>query len=182
MTIVEVVKAVLFGYHGSTPSEKLNSMLVSGGMISMIEVILIVLGGVILVKLFQYSNILVPVMDKLMSGVKSRVSLIFRTGLMSMLLTVVTCDQTVGIILPGSVLQDKYKEFKLDFNVLTRTIADTGVIIAPLLPWDVNSFIIRPIVGIPTTSYSPYSVLCYICPLVTMIVAHLLFGERKKQK
>lgn len=182
MSVVEVLKGVIFGYHGATPSAKLNSMLVSGGMISMIEVILIVLGGVILVKLFQYSNILVPIMDKLMSGVKSRTSLIFRTGLMSMLLTVVTCDQTVGIILPGSVLQDKYKEFKLDFTVLTRTIADTGVIIAPLLPWDVNSFIIRPIVGIPTTSYSPYSVLCYICPIVTMIVAHILYGEKRKNK
>ena len=180
MPFFDVIKGVIFGYHGNTPSSQLNSMLVSGGMISMIEVILIVLGGVILVKLFQYSNILMPIMDKLMSGVKSKIGLIFRTGLMSILLTAVTCDQTVGIILPGNILQEKYKEFKLDLTVLARTISDTGVIIAPLMPWNVNSFIIRPIVGISTTSYSPYSVLCYICPIVTLIAAYILYGRKRK--
>ena len=179
LSIVKILEALLFGYHGNTNSAELNKMLVSGGMISMIEVIFVVLGGVILVKLFEKSNILLPIMEKLMMNVKSKTSLILKTGFISGLMTVVTCDQTVGIILPGRILQDKYKEFNLDNTVLARTISDTGTIIAPLMAWNVNSFIISPIVGISANQYAPYAVLCYICPLVTIAVTFILYGYKK---
>jgi len=146
----------------------------------MIEVIFIVLGGVTLIKLFEKGNILTPIMDKLMAGAKSRTSLILRTGFISCLMTILTCDQTVGIILPGQILQDKYKEFRLDNTVLARTISDTGTIIAPLMAWNVNSLIIKPIVGISANQYAPYAVLCYLCPIVTIAVAFILYGKGNK--
>lgn len=180
MTFAHVVKAIMLGYKGVTSSAELNRMLASGGMVSMIEVIFVVAGGVVLVKLFDKSGVLLPIMDKLVAGAKSRISLIFRTGFISSLMTVVTCDQTVGIILPGRMLQDKYKEFNLDNTVLSRTISDTGTIIAPLMAWNVNSFIIKPIVGISANQYAVYAVLCYICPLVTMAVAAALYGKNNK--
>jgi len=179
MTIIEVLKAIAFGYHGNTSSTELNLMLVSGGVVSMIDVILIVTGGVMLVKLFEKGGIIMPLMDKIMSGVKSRINLIFRTGILSMLLTAITCEQSVSIILPGRTLQDKYKEFNLDNTVLARTISDTGTIIAPLMAWNVNSFIIKSIMGISAIEYAPYAVLCYICPIVTIIVAFVLYGKDK---
>lgn len=179
MTFAKVLEGVLFGYHGNTLSPELNKMLASGGMISMIEVILVVLGGVILVKLFENSDVLMPVMDKLTSKANSRISLILRTGFISSLMTVVTCDQTVGIILPGRILQDKYKEFKLDNSVLARTISDSGTIIAPLMAWNVNSFIIRPIVGISAAQYASYAVLCYVCPIVTILVTLILYRKSR---
>lgn len=179
MTFAEVLEGVLFGYHGNTLSPELNKMLASGGMISMIEVILVVLGGVILVKLFENSDVLMPVMDKLTSKANSRISLILRTGFISSLMTVVTCDQTVGIILPGRILHDKYKEFKLDNSVLARTISDSGTIIAPLMAWNVNSFIIRPIVGISAAQYASYAVLCYVCPIVTILVTLILYRKSR---
>lgn len=177
MTLFKVIEGILFGYHGNTSSQQLNDMLVSGGMFSMIEVILVVIGGVVLVKLFEKGGVLLPLMDKLMSGVKSKTSLILRTGFISSLMTVITCDQTVGIILPGRILQDKYKEFKLDNAVLARTISDTGTIIAPLMAWNVNSFIIKSIVGISANQYAPYAVLCYICPLITIAATFILYGK-----
>lgn len=182
MTFLEVVNGIVLGYKGSTASDELNRMLASGGMVSMIEVIFVVSGGVILVKLLDKSGILLPIMDKLVSGAKSKVSLIFRTGLISSLMTILTCDQTVGIILPGRMLQEKYKEFKLENTVLARTISDTGTIIAPLMAWNVNSFIIKPIVGISASQYAVYSVLCYICPLVTMAVAAALYGRSNSKE
>lgn len=177
MTLIEVIKAILFGYHGNTSSQELNKMLVSGGVVSMIEVILIVISGVTLVKLFEKAGVLIPLMDKFMGGVKSRISLIFRTGILSILLTAITCEQSVSIILPGRILQDKYKEFNLDNTVLARTISDTGTIIAPLMVWNVNSFLIKSILGISANQYAPYAILCYICPVVTMAVAYILYRK-----
>jgi len=180
MTLYSVIQGILFGYHGNTSSQQLNDMLVSGGMFSMIEVILVVIGGVVLVKLFEKGGVLLPLMEKLMTGVKSKISLILRTGFISCLMTIITCDQTVGIILPGRILQDKYKEFNLDNTVLARTISDTGTIIAPLMAWNVNSFIIKSIVGISANQYAPYAVLCYICPLITIAVTYILYRKDNK--
>lgn len=176
--ILSIINALIFGYHGNTPSAELNNLLVSGGMISMIEAIFIVVGAFLLIKLFEKGNILMPVMDKLVYGINSRISLIKRTGLISILLTVATCDQTSGIILPGTILQDKYKEMKLDNAVLARTIFDTGVIVAPLMPWNINSFLIKPIMGITAAQYAPYAVLCYVCPLVTIIVSSIQYKDK----
>ncbi|NLK64568.1 MAG: sodium:proton antiporter [Tissierellia bacterium] len=177
-SLLLIIKALIFGYQGNTPSEELNALLVSGGMISMIEATFIVSGAFILIKLFERGNVLVPLMDKLTNGINNRISLITRTGLISILMTVVTCDQTSGIILPGTILQEKYKELKLDKAVLARTIFDTGVIVAPLMPWNINSFLIKPVMGITAAQYSPYAALCYVCPLVTMIVSYIQYRDK----
>ncbi|HKM00631.1 MAG TPA: Na+/H+ antiporter NhaC family protein, partial [Sedimentibacter sp.] len=135
-------------------------------------------GAFLLIKLFEKGNILMPIMDKLVYGINNRISLIRRTGLISILLTVATCDQTAGIILPATILQDKYKELKLDNAVLARTIFDTGVIVAPLMPWNINSFLIKPIMGITAAQYAPYAVLCYLCPLITLIVSSIQYRHK----
>ncbi len=149
-------------------------------MVSMIEAIFIVVGAFVLIKMFEKGNILVPVMDKLVHGIDSRISLIRRTGFISVLMTVATCDQTSGIILPGTILQDKYKELKLDNALLARTIFDTGVIVAPLMPWNINSFLIKPIMGITAAQYAPYAVLCYVCPLISIIVSYIQYKDKNK--
>jgi len=179
ISLPSVIKALLFGYRGNTPSEELNALLVSGGMISMIEATFMVAGAFILIKLFERGNVLVPFMDKLTRGINSGMSLIGRTGLISTLMTVVTCDQTSGIILPGTILQEKYQELKIDKAVLARTISDTGTIVAPIMPWNLNSFLIIPITGLGAAQYGPYAVLCYVCPLISMIVSYIQFKNKK---
>lgn len=177
-TIEGIAKSMLFGYHGNTPSAELNKLLVSGGMVSMIEAIFMVMTAYALIQLFEKGNILMPVMEKLVNGINTKMTLIWRTGLMSTILTVATCDQTAGIILPGKVLQNKYKELELDVNVLSRTISDTGIIVAPLMPWNINSFLIKPIMGITAAAYAPYAVLCYICPLISMVISYILYRKK----
>jgi NhaC family Na+:H+ antiporter len=177
-TLEGIVKSILFGYHGNTPSAELNKLLVSGGMISMVEAILMVVSAFALIQLFEKGNILMPVIEKLVKGINTKLSLVWRTGLMSSLLTIVTCDQTAGIILPCKVLQSKYKELDLDSTVLSRTISDTGIIIAPLMPWNINSFLIKPIMGITAAQYAPYAVLCYICPVISMAISYIIYRKR----
>jgi len=95
---------------------------------------------------------------------------------------VATCDQTAGIILPIKVLKNKYKEMELDLSVLTRTISDTGIIVAPLMPWNINSFLIKPIMGISAAQYAPYAVLCYVCPFVSMFITYMLLKRKSTEQ
>ncbi|HCX61831.1 Na+/H+ antiporter NhaC family protein [Sedimentibacter sp.] len=176
--IKTIIMSILFGYRGNTPSAELNKLLVSGGMVSMIEAILMVIGAIVLVQLFEKGNILLPIMEKLVNGINNKITLVRRTGLLSTLLTVATCDQTAGIILPTKILKNKYEELDLDLAVLTRTISDTGIIVAPLMPWNINSFLIKPIMGITAAQYAPFAVLCFICPVVSMTISYILYRKK----
>lgn len=168
MTIGQIITSIFWGYKGSTASLKLNEVLISGGVASMLEVLLIVMGAISLSSILEKTGLINYVTNKVISKINSKGELIIKTGLISGILTIVTCDQTMGIILPGRLLRDKYAELNLSENVLARTISDTGTIIAPLMPWNVNSLLIGLVAG-TKVFYSPFAVLCYISPLITLI-------------
>ncbi|MBM7615529.1 Na+/H+ antiporter NhaC family protein [Alkaliphilus hydrothermalis] len=169
MSVIAVLDAVFFGYKGTTASSQLNRILISGGVISMLEVVLIVAGAICLSSILEESGLIKPFIRKSIANIKSQKELVMKTGVISSLLTVVTCDQTVGILLPGRVFKEKYEEMKLSPTILARTISDTGTIIAPLMPWNVNALIIGMISGVSAVNYGPYAVLCYICPVVSFL-------------
>ncbi|MBU3145783.1 Na+/H+ antiporter NhaC family protein [Clostridium sp. CF012] len=179
MSLASLIKSLFFGYHGSTASTELNKILISGGIKSMVEVVLIVMGAVSLTSLFEKTGMIAPLIEKLTSGVRTKRQLIFKTALISSFLTIITCDQTVGILLPGRLLQDKYNELGVDTTLLARTISDTGTIIAPLMVWNINALILKSLTGISATSYAPFAVLCYLSPIITIIVSYRL---KEKQK
>lgn len=172
VSFINIILAIIIGYKGNTNSIELNRILVGGGIISMIEVLLIIMGAIALSSLFQGTGIIKPIIDKIIANARSKGELILKTGIVSSILTI-ACDQTVGIILPGGLLKNKYQELNIKNNILARTISDTGIIIAPLIPWNVNSLFILIITGVSTASYAPYAIVCYIFPIVTVFLAYI---------
>ncbi|SET16469.1 transporter, NhaC family (TC 2.A.35) [Natronincola peptidivorans] len=170
MSILDLAYAIVFGYKGNTASAELNSILHSGGMVSMLEVVLIVAGAIGLSSILEKSGLIHLVINKTISSTKTKGQLIFKTGIISSVLTIVTCDQAAGVIIPGKLFKEKYHQLGLDNKVLARTISDTGTIIAPIIPWNINALIISMITGVSAISYIPYAVLCYIFPIITVIV------------
>lgn len=169
---------ILTGYRGNSSYEYINNLLFSGGVKSMIEVILIVMGAVAVSGLLEKTGILRATLKGFIENIKNKNQLILKTGIMSMLLTVVTCDQTIGIIVPSRFLKDKYDRMGVKREVLVRTISDTGTIIAPVMPWNVNAIIIGSVTGI-AGGYGKYCFLCLLFPVVTFIVS---FIENKLSK
>ncbi|WP_027626325.1 Na+/H+ antiporter NhaC family protein [Clostridium lundense] len=168
----DIIIAIFTGYKVNTNSVDLNTILVSGGMISMISVLLIIAGAISLSSMFQETGLIIPIIEKITVKIKSKEELILKTGFISGVLTAIS-DQSVGIILPGKLLKDKYKELGIENTTLARAITDTGIIIAPLIPWNVNSLFIFITTGIPTSAYAPFAVLCYLLPIITFILPYL---------
>jgi NhaC family Na+:H+ antiporter len=167
-TAAEVFNFILTGYKASTGIEELDRILKGGGVQSMAEVILIVAGAVALSSLLEGTNIINPIIANVMEKAKNKFSLIARTAVFSSLLTIVTCDQTAGIILLGRLLKSKFADLGVDKVKLARTISDAGSTIAPLIPWNINAIIILAISGVSAIQYAPYAVLCYLAPLMTV--------------
>lgn len=173
----DVIVSIVSGHSINTNSNQLNTILVSGGMLSMIPVILIIAGATSMSNLFQQTNLMNPIIERLTLGIQSKGELILKTGLISGFLTFIS-DQSVGIILPGKLLSSKYREFDIDNSILARTIADTGIVISPLIPWNVNSLFILSTTGISTAKYAPFAILCYLSPLITFfLITYISFKK-----
>lgn len=173
LSLINIIKGLIWGYKAETAIPELNKLLQGGGAINMVEVMFIVILAVALTSLLEGVNLFEPLVNNFINSGKTKGSLIFRTAILSSVLTMVTCDQTVGILLPSKLLRKKYKDVGVKDVILARTISDSGTIIAPLMAWNVNAIIITSITGVSTMSYSIYTVFCYITPIVALLVAYL---------
>lgn len=169
---------VLYGFADYTGVEAVDSVLRGGGIIGMLEVIVIVGGAVILSSLFEMGSVLSDYLNKVIDSVKSPGDLILKTGLTSIALTTITCDQTVGILIPAKEFSKKFKEMGMNSSVMARTISDTGTIIAPLEPWNVNALILVAMFGVSPLKYGPFAFLCYMMPVITFLYGYLVLNVR----
>ncbi|NLM42741.1 MAG: sodium:proton antiporter [Clostridiales bacterium] len=163
------IQSILWGYKANTGMTQLDSLISGGGAMPMVEVVLIVMGSITLSSMLGEANMIKPITDTLFKRGDKVPILIAKTGILSTILNVITCDQTVGILVPAKFVAERFDDWGLDRSILARTISDTGTIIAPLMFWNVNAIIIYGITEISAISYAPYGVLCYVCPLVTVI-------------
>ena len=168
----EVISYWIYGYdHPSITTIQ------GGGILSMIEVIFIVMAAVGISGMVTSEGFLRPLVDKTLKNVHSPIKLVFRTSLLSMFLTTIACDQTIGIVIPGQNLQEAYKRIKLPNAILARTISDSGTIIAPLEFWNVNALIIFSLTQVSALAYGPFAILCYLMPLMTYLVTYSTYKK-----
>jgi len=170
-SFITTLTIVFFGFNIENSSNSLTRILTSGGMIGMIEVILIVMGALGLVGLFSRTGIISKISHKVLSSINSKRGLIIKTGLISSLFTIMTCDQTVGVVVPSKLFPKKYEEFNMTKEKLARILSDTGIVIAPLMPWNVNVIIFSKVLSLSSLGYIRYSVLCFLFPIFTVIYA-----------
>jgi len=175
-TVSEVFRFILSGYKSTAGIGELDEILRGGGMQSMFELLLILMGAVALSSLLEGAHMIYPIIERFTRNIKTKASMIFRTTVFSSFFSIVTCDQVVGIILLGKFLKNKFEDLGINRVKLARTMADSGTSVAPIIPWNVNSIFIVAITGISASQYIPYSVLCYILPLITMLSG--LFKEK----
>lgn len=171
ISIGELLNYILLGFNPNTNSEIVNEILTSGGVWSMVSVVLIVIGAISLSSILQETGIINYLTKDIINKISTRRDLILKTAMISSILTVITCDQTIGIVIPSKLLKSKYKELGVNNNILARTISDTGTIIAPIMPWNINSLIISLVTGVSCIAYAPFAVLCFITPVITILLA-----------
>ena len=172
-SVLSTIQFILFGYKATSGDSLLDGILRSGGMFGMTEVILIIMGAVALSDLMETTALNERLFGRFFQGINSGNQLLMRGGLVSIVLTALTCDQTAGIVLPMRILRAKGKDFGVTPAMTVRTISDSGTIVAPLMPWNINALIIIGITGIGAVEYAPYAFLCMVAPVVHALYLYI---------
>lgn len=164
ISLIQGVHYLLFGFQ-SPVSNAFVSTLEIGGALQMMEVVLVVMGGIAISKIYEGCGWIAPIINRVKNG--NRRQLMLNTGLLSMALNALTCDQTVGILIPGKHLGEAYKLQGMTKEELGVVIANSGTALAPLMPWNVNAIIIYTITGVSALSYGKFAFLNWLAfPMV----------------
>ncbi|MDN5331180.1 MAG: Na+:H+ antiporter, NhaC family [Tepidanaerobacteraceae bacterium] len=159
-----VVTAMYSGGNFKTPVPELDNLLNRGGITSMVSSIATVFMAYIFAGEMEYTGMLGTILEAIKkSFIKGKVgNLILSTSLTGIITGLVTGNSYLSIIVPGRIYHPVFKEFGIKLNVLSRTTEDSGTVVVPLIPWSAAGVYMTATLGVPTQSYAPWAIMCYL--------------------
>ena len=167
-SLIEIFKCSIFGYKNELSLE-LSAVFKGGGIKSMLELIAILLVASAFSGLLSNTKILDSLLENSLQKLKNGSQLIIYTILLSTITAIFGCNQLMSIVIPPSVLMASYKKFNISKLVLARAISDSGIILSPIIPWNVCAIIPAAIMNVEVLKFAPYSVLCFLLPVLNIL-------------
>lgn len=164
-----LLRAMFYGYQSDTGNAVIDQLLSRGGIMGMMELITLIILTSLLGGLFEGTGMLRVIVERLMGSVKTAGQLILATMLASVVTAMLGCNQLFAVFLPGKMLKGKYDEIGISRKDLARALGDSGLILSPLIPWNINGLMMTGILGVPTLHYLPYAFLPLLLPVVAGI-------------
>ncbi|NOI68579.1 Na+/H+ antiporter NhaC [Vibrio sp. 99-8-1] len=100
-------------------------------------------------------------MGAITAKVKSRKSAIISSGLMTVIINMLTGSDGLNKIITTELMQKKFLQLRMHPLVLARTTEDFGTMTGPIIPWSAAGLYMATTLGVPTMDYLPYCVLFF---------------------
>ena len=166
------------GYHSPVP--ELATFLKTSGFRQMVNVILVIFLSGILNSLLEADHLMTYIIAPFVKNISSSKKLIFNTGLLSILLSMVTCSQAMTAMVSGKYMASYFEAHKVKKEYLVMATANTGLNVVALIPWNVNGIMIKQLTGVPTINYFIYSVFVLLLTLLTLFVYPSVLSKTAK--
>ena len=167
-SIVALINYCIFGYHH--PNERLNLMMKGGGILSMINVGLIVGISSSYSGIFKKTRMLVSLKEylKLFSKKTSNYFVVFLSSIVS---GAIACNQSLGIILTNELCRELVEKQKMSI-ILENTV----ILLVGLIPWNIAMDVPLKAIGVGFMS-GLFAFYLYFLPLWNLFLDFI--KERK---
>ncbi|HHY32521.1 MAG TPA: hypothetical protein GX515_05745 [Firmicutes bacterium] len=169
-----VIRTALFGCHVAAPSSA-TPVTVGGGLASMVGVLLVLVSSTALSGVLSGTGIFEAALGKWLSNFSSPRRLLIATMGFSIATGMVAANQALSVVVPCTLLDRVYREKGLSRLALAHAVSDSGVIVAPIVPWSVAALGPAAILGVSPSAYIPYAFLCWALPVAS--VAWILLSQ-----
>ncbi|MGM0437912.1 MAG: Na+/H+ antiporter NhaC family protein [Bacillota bacterium] len=175
----ELLNIMFSGFSDMTGVEFIDNILARGGLTSMLELVSLIIFAVILGGIFENLGILNSLLNKLIKNLNSKFHLIAVTMASSAISAILGCNQFLAVFLPARMMIKRYDKANISREILGRSLGDSGLILSPLIPWNVNALMMTAVLGVSTLEYFRFSFLPLLLPLSSLAFA---FFTNKKIK
>ena len=160
MGALATLRVCILGY---TPDGVLSAVLSGGGLISMLTVFLMLPLASMMGGILEGTGALDGVQEKL-TAVSDQLGLLPTTGLLSILCSMMLCNQTIVVIMLQQLLGKVYERRGATNEEFAMDIANTGVTLAGLVPWCIACAVPLSMLGVGVEAL-PYAALLYTIPV-----------------
>ena len=174
-SVKEVAIAMNIGYQAHTGVEAVDQLISRGGLVNMLEVLLIAFTAFCFGGIMQCTGVLSVILNRVMKFANKIWSLVLTTIAAALTTALVTGNPYLAMLIPGELLSPVYKEKKLAAKNLSRIIEESGAILIPLIPWSMGGVFCAGVLGVPTLSYLPWAIMNYASVVVLAIYGFTKF-------
>ena len=167
--IVELLKLMVVGYTTDVP--ELADMMNGGGVVSMARTAMIVGLSSSFSGIFEGTGLLTN-MKQYVAKISEKATPFGATFLVSILTSMVACNQTLAVILTHQLCRD----IEPDHKEMAMHLENTVIVMAPLIPWSIAGAVPLATVGAPLASIG---LACY---LYLLPICQLILHIRKAKK
>lgn len=159
------------GYKANTGISTVDALLSKGGVMSMTWTVTLTMFSLGFVGALETYGTFDAILGKLENIIKSRLSLLGATYGSGLGVSLILGEVYTSLVLPGRLLQGKYKELGFERTTLSRTLEDCGTAVSPLIPWNMGGGFVTATLGVPTVLYAPFAIFCWLSPLFGILYA-----------
>lgn len=163
------LEAALFGFKVQTGDPVLDKMLAGGGILPMWNQVLLILVAGAFNGIMEATGMMSLVVSRLVDGVRRPASLIGMTMVISIAVAMVAANQALAIIVPGRMLRPSFDRAGLDGRLLSRALADSGTVLAGIIPWNLMGLLAGAALGVPARAFAPYAFFALLLPLISLV-------------
>jgi len=179
-SIPDIATAMNTGYLSNTGVGAVDDLISRGGMMSMMETLLVAFTAFCFGGIMQKTGLLSIILDRVMKFANKVWSIVLTTIASSIVTALVTGSSYLSMILPGELLAPVYKKNNLAAKNLSRIIEESGAIIVPLIPWSMAGVYITATIGVSTFTYLPWAIMNYTSVFILAVFGFTKFTMAPK--
>ena len=176
---VSFTDALTYAVMGYRPSGALASILSGGGIVSMAKACCIVMSTSLLAGILEGIDAFSGLTPRL-SALSDRIGLFPTYMLVSLLTAMCFCNQSVVIVMGEQLMGQHYRRAALSPQTHAMDIANSGVLIAGLVPWSIAVAIPLAMMDVGSSAIF-YAALLYLIPLCYLFTRRFFLpGQRER--
>jgi NhaC family Na+:H+ antiporter len=169
-----VWQAMASGFVYQSGDPDLDALLSRGGMDSMLNTIWLIMAALAFGAVLERAGMLERIVAPTVRFARSTASLVATVVASAIGMNIVAGDQYLSVVLPGRMFRTEFARRGLAPRLLSRTIGDSGIVTAPLVPWNSCGAYMAATLGIATFAFLPYAFFNLLNPLMTILAAFLI--------
>ncbi|MBM7580986.1 Na+/H+ antiporter NhaC [Jeotgalibacillus terrae] len=164
----ETIATFYNGYTVESGIEIVDSLLIRGGLVSMLALVALFLFALGLGGMLAEAGVLEAMIASFAEKIQHTGVLVFVTSVVSYFTLAIGGSVYFSTVMGGTLMKPIFDRLNLKPENLSRVLEDTGTQSAALLPWTGSGLYTAGALGVATVAYLPFCFLAFVTPIVSI--------------
>jgi NhaC family Na+:H+ antiporter len=180
--VVALARFLSAGYRADSGLADIDRLISRGGIMSMMETLLIALAAFSFGGIMQRTGMLAVVLKRVTRWARRVWSLSLTAVAAALVTALITGSSYLSMLIPGELLAPAFRRMELAAKNLSRIVEECGAIMVPLVPWSMAGVYVSGTLGVPVLSFLPFAFMNYFSVLLLVLYGGTGFSMARRTR